>query len=290
MRQGLIHLLLLISIFCASTLQAQESMAEFEPDSRQQLRIIALAPHIVESLYAIGAGEQIIATTEYADYPQAANAIPRVGNYARLQIEEIIALQPDVIISWENGNPADDLARLRQYSIRMVDSHAVNLADVAIELRFLGKLTGREKQAELLAADYENRLTQLKDQYATESKVSVFYELWSRPLRTVSGDDWPQQQLEVCGASNAFQAISEPYPQVSLEKVLVMNPQMIIQPSSHSQSSPDAINWQQWPHLTAVQNNAILHPNADKMHRITTRMLDELEVLCKGIDQARQNP
>ena len=96
-------------------LHANQSQAKSDSDdSLQMQRIIALAPHIVESLYAIGAGQQIIGTTSHADYPKGAEDILQIGNYARLQIEKIIQLKPDVIIAWKTGNPTDDLARLEK--------------------------------------------------------------------------------------------------------------------------------------------------------------------------------
>lgn len=257
-------------------------------DSLQKQRIIALAPHIVESLYAIGAGQQIIGTTAYADYPKAAENILRVGNYARLQIEKIIQLKPDVIIAWKTGNPADDLARLEKYQLKVIYSHPQTLEDVAKELIMLGKVTGRETAANIIAAEYMKKLQKIKNTYANKSKVSVFYELWSRPLRTVANQAWPQQQIELCGASNPFAKAQDDYPSIGLEQVLVTLPQVVIQPGEHSADSPDGLNWPQWQHIPAVKNNFIFHPNADKAHRMTTRMLDEVLILCEQIDTARQ--
>jgi vitamin B12 transport system substrate-binding protein len=257
-------------------------------DSLQKQRVIALAPHIVESLYAIGAGDQIIGTTAHADYPEAAKDILRVGNYARLQIEKIIQLKPDVIIAWKTGNPSDDLARLEKYKLKVVYSHPQTLEDVASELIMLGKLTGREVTANTLANEYLARLEKIKRTYAEQPKVSVFYELWSRPLRTVANNAWPQQQLELCGATNPFANAKDDYPSIGLEQVLVTLPQVVVQPSQHSADSPDGLNWPQWQHIPAVKNNFIFHPNADKVHRMTTRMLDEVLILCEQIDTARQ--
>lgn len=257
-------------------------------DSLQKQRIIALAPHIVESLYAIGAGDQIIGTTAHADYPKAAEDILRVGNYARLQIEKIIQLKPDVIIAWKTGNPTDDLARLEKYNLKVVYSHPQTLEDVANELIMLGKLTGRETAANAVAQQYLTKLQKIKQTYADQAKVSVFYELWSRPLRTVANNAWPQQQLELCGASNPFAKATDDYPSVGLEQVLVTLPQVVVQPSQHSADSPDGLNWPQWQHIPAVQNNFIFRPNADKVHRMTTRMLDEVVILCGKINNARE--
>ena len=270
-------------------LNASQTVAKsVSDDSLQKQRIIALAPHIVESLYAIGAGEQIIGTTANADYPKAAENILRVGNYARLQIEKIIQLKPDVIIAWKTGNPMDDLARLEKYQLKVVYSHPQILEDVANELIMLGKITGRVAVANSVTKKYLLNLQKIKQKYATQNKVRVFYELWSRPLRTVANKAWPQQQMELCGASNPFADAQDDYPSVGLEQVLVTLPQVVIQPGQHSADSPDGLNWLQWQHIPAVKNNFIFHPNADKAHRMTIRMLDEVVVLCEQIDAARQ--
>ncbi|WP_340677474.1 cobalamin-binding protein [Paraglaciecola sp.] len=255
---------------------------------RQQLRIIALAPHIVESLFAIGAGEQIIATTAHSDFPKEASVIPQIGNYARLQIEKIVQLQPDVIIAWKNGNPNEDLSRLAQYHLQVEYSQPITLADVADDILLLGRITGREEQAQQVASRYLEQLHDLQMHYANATPVKVFYELWSRPLRTVANQAWPQQQLELCGASNPFGKASDDYPQVGLEQVLVSLPQVVIQPTMNNSNQADALDWQQWPHIPAAKNNFILHPNADKVHRMTIRMLDEVSVMCEQIEQARQ--
>jgi vitamin B12 transport system substrate-binding protein len=273
-------------------LYANQSQAKIDSDDTlQKLRIIALAPHIVESLYAIGAGDQIIGTTAHADYPKSAEDILRVGNYARLQIEKIIQLKPDVIIAWKTGNPTDDLARMEKYQLKVVYSDPQTLDDVAKELTMLGKITGREAAANLIAEQYLAKLQKIKQTYANLSKVSVFYELWSRPLRTVANKAWPQQQIELCGATNPFSNAKDDYPSIGLEQVLVTLPQVVIQPSQHSAdsvNSPDSLNWSKWQHIPAVKNNFIFHPNADKVHRMTTRMLDEVLILCEQIDAARQ--
>lgn len=288
MRQLKLH------IFCAFVLgllalQPLYSIAKTDSDdSLQKQRIIALAPHIVESLYAIGAGDQIIGTTAHADYPEAAKDLTVVGNYARLQIEKIVQLQPDMIIAWKTGNPSDDLARLQKHQLKVIYSDPQTLEGVGKELIMLGKLTGREKTAKTLANEYLTRLENIKQNYANKQKVRVFYELWSRPLRTVANKAWPQQQLELCGASNPFANAQDDYPAIGLEQVLVTLPQVVIQPGQTGTDNPDGLNWSQWPHIPAAKNNFIFHLNADKVHRMTTRMLDEVVILCEQIDIARK--
>ena len=253
------------------------------------VRIVALAPHIVESLYDIGAGNTIIATTDHSDYPDEAKQIPRVGNYARLQIERIVQLAPDIIIAWRTGNPQEDLARLKKYGMNIVYSDPTTLDSVADELVMLGEITGQTERAEAMAMAYRQRLTELRRTYATATPVTGFYELWARPLRTVANNAWLQKQLDLCGVHNPFAELKDDYPMVSLERVLASQPQVVIQPTPHSAANSDALNWAQWQHIPATANGFIFHPNADKTHRMTVRMLDEVTLLCEKIDGARKH-
>ena len=283
----LVHILwlvILLNVFNPNFALARDNNAE----AKQKKRIIALAPHLVESLYAIGAGDQIIATTAHADYPAAAKNIMVVGNYARLQIEKIIQLKPDVVIAWTTGNPTVDLARLEKYQIKVIYSNPETLEDVAAELRLLGEITGRTEPASKLAEQYLTSLADIKQRYASQENIKVFYELWSRPIRTVAQKAWPQQQITLCGGVNPFADAKDDYPSVGLEQVLITLPQVVIQPSKSTSGDPDNLNWQQWPHVPAAKNGFVFHPNADKLHRMTTRVLEELVVLCEQIDTARQ--
>lgn len=250
--------------------------------------IIALSPHIVEMLYDIGAGEQIIGTTTFADYPEQAKNIPIVGNYLRLQIEKIIYLQPDYIIAWRNGSPSDDLARLEQLGFTIIDSQPNSFEDIAKEMRQFGQLTGHEVQAEIKAQQLLSELENITKQYKNKTPITVFYELWSRPLTTVAKGSWPQQFLDICKAKNPFEQADASYPQVNIEKVLLTPLQIIIQPLSVNQTDREGFNWQDWPVIPAVANKQIIQPNADAMHRMTMRSLTELKKLCTSIDETRQ--
>jgi vitamin B12 transport system substrate-binding protein len=259
----------------------------FSSLSQASQRIIALSPHLTEQLYQLGLGEQIIATTEHADYPAAALLLPRVGNYNHLQIEKILALKPDLIFAWPDGNPAADLDKLRQLGIKIVESNPRQLADIAKELRLLGQQTGTSAVAEQQAKQIEHQLAELRQQYSHKSKVRVFYELWQQPLSTVAQQAWPQQQLELCGAINPFAKAIGDYPQVSLEQVVASMPQLIIQPLSVNE--PRTLHdWSRWPAIPAVKYQQFSQPDSDLMHRTTSRMLQGLRQLCADIDRTRQ--
>ena len=250
--------------------------------------IIALAPHIVEMLYDIGAGEQIIGTTEFADYPEQAKLIPRIGNYAKLQIERVIELQPDIIMAWRSGNPSDDLNRLENLGFTVVYSEPKTFEDIASEIRLFGKLSGHQQQAQQLSDKFITELASLKKTYQNKTAITVFYELWSRPLTTIAKGSWPQQHLNICQAKNPFEQVATPYPQVNIEQVLQTPIELIIQPMSINQKDREGFNWQDWPVIPAVKNQQIIQPDADALHRMTPRSLEELSKLCQAIDGTRQ--
>lgn len=290
--QHKIFAFVLVAFASASTmLYANDSSAIDNVDNNKsefkKQRIITLAPHIIEMLFSLGVGDRVMATTEHSDFPEAANNVPRIGNYARLKIEKILAYEPDLIIAWRTGNPLDDLDRLKKLGLNVVYSDPKNLEDVASELRLLGKLTGTNKRAEELASQYELDLKKLRTTFANKAPITVFYELWSNPLTTVSNNSWPQQHLNVCGATNPFVESITDYPQIGLEQVAIAKPQLIIQPISNGHATPDAVNWLQWNDIPASKHKQLIHPNSDKLHRMTPRLLGELEKLCSSIEESR---
>ena len=167
-------------------------------------RIIALSPHAVEMLYAIGAGDKIVATTDYADYPEAAKKIPRIGGYYGIQMERVMELNPDLIVVWDSGNKAEDINQLRTLGFNLYGSDPKTLEGVAKELEELGQLTGHVEEASKAAAAYRAELSRLRSDNASKSEPKVFYQLWSTPLMTVSKNSWIQQIISVCHGQNVF--------------------------------------------------------------------------------------
>lgn len=250
-------------------------------------RIVALAPHIVEMLFDIGAGNKIVGAVAYSDYPKAALDIPRVGSYHGMQIEKLLALNPDLVIVWKSGNSQSDIDKIKRLGINVVLSNPVNIDDVATELRYFGGLTGHEKQAEIAALAYEKHLKTLRIENQNKQPIPVFYQLWSEPMMTINGSTWINQLIEVCQGVNVFKSNPTPYPKISTENVIVAQPHLMILPDENSDKPQPIIDWQKWPEIPAVKNNKFIHVDADLLHRFSTRMLNGIEDMCEKIDQHR---
>ncbi|AVT50100.1 cobalamin-binding protein [Shewanella baltica] len=248
-------------------------------------RIIALSPHAVEMLYAIGAGDAIVAATDYADYPEAAKKIPRIGGYYGIQMERVMELNPDLIVVWDTGNKAEDINQLRTLGFNLYGSDPKTLEGVAKELEELGQLTGHVEEASKAAATYRAELIRLRVENAKKSEPKVFYQLWSTPLMTVSKNSWIQQIISVCHGQNVFYDAASDYPQVSLENVLLTLPEVILQ--SEEEGNVKGVDWRQWPEIPAVKKQHIYQLNADLLHRATPRALLGVQALCDALDKAR---
>jgi len=245
--------------------------------------VVALAPDIVENLYAVGAGERIVGRVSYADYPEQARAIPLVGDYLRFNIETILSLRPDLVLAWFEGNPEAQLRRLESFGLTVVRLSSSRIEQIPHNLRLLGQLTGREAEAESAAERFETRLAGLTP--AAGSTPTLFYQLWDNPLLTVSDDALIGQAIAFCGARNPFGTRPESAPQVSVEAVIAAAPDLIV--STDEVGDGWRARWLNWPMLPAVRSGALYTLDADRIHRATPRFLDGLQALCAAVADTR---
>jgi iron complex transport system substrate-binding protein len=266
----------------------------FQDDSGQEVRlkaparrIVTLAPHATELLYAAGAGDRLVGTVEYSDYPPAAKKVPRVGSYDRFDLEAISALKPDLIIAWETGNPAAQVAKLKALGLTVYSTQPNRMGDIAGQLERYGSLAGSEAVADAAAAQFRQRLERLRWTYAGKPPVRVFYQIWINPLMTVGGPQIISDAIRLCGGENVFGHLAQMAPTVSIESVLAADPEAIVA-TGMGDARPEWLNeWNKWPRMTAVKRGNLFHINPDLMQRHTPRILEGAEQLCTDLDIAR---
>lgn len=253
-------------------------------------RIVTLTPHATELMFAVGAGQQLVGAVEYSNYPADAEKIPRVGGYSGLNIEAILALQPDVIIYWPEGNPAREIQRLQHLNMPLYASDPNSFADIASSLERYGEISGNTAKGQQAAAQFRQRLNALQQRYAGAGTLRVFYQVWHQPLVTQSGDTFISRVLALCGGENIFANLPMRSPQISEEAVLAENPDVIIA-SGMGEARPEWLDhWRRYAQLKAVKNNHLYHVHPDILHRPTPRLLDGAEQVCRILEQVRQSP
>jgi iron complex transport system substrate-binding protein len=251
-------------------------------------RIISLSPHLTENLFSIGAGDRLVGTVSYSDYPEAALKVPRVGSYNQLDLEGIIAKQPDLILAWHSGNPTTQVQRLENLGFKVFYSESRNFADISRELVALGQLTGKTQESEIAANKLGNGIKELRSQFATQRPLSVFYQIWDQPLMTINGEHLISEMLQVCGGRNIFAKATSLTPRIDRESLLKANPQVILG-GSEGEINPEWLeNWRDFPHLQAVQSGNLFTVNSSLVTRPTLRSLAGATALCKRLSIARQ--
>lgn len=250
-------------------------------------RIVSLAPHLTETLFAAGAGERVVGTVEYSDYPPAASRITRVGGYSRLDLERVAALQPDLIIAWQSGNAAAHVDRLRALGFRIYVSQPNRIDDVASEIERLGVLAGSAPVAGRAAETFRQRLAGLQRRYSGRPPVRTFYEIWKQPLMTVGRQQIISDVIHLCGGDNVFGKLETMAPTVTVEAVIAANPEAIVA-SGMGEARPEWLDdWLRWTTITAVARGNLFFVPPDLIQRHTPRLLDGADLLCRHLETAR---
>jgi iron complex transport system substrate-binding protein len=250
-------------------------------------RIVSLAPHATELLYAADAGERIVGVIETSDWPPAARALPRVGDSRAIDLERILALKPDLVVTWPYTAPMQ-VARLRARGIPVFTSDPKTVEGIAADLERLGTLVGRSARAHELAAGMMRRVAEQRHASAGRRSVAVFYEIWPKPLYTIGGGHLISQALAVCGGSNVFGSLTLPAPVVGTEAVLAARPEVIIAAADDG-LRPDWLDeWRRWPALPAVAAGNLFVVDGNLLHRPGPRFIDGVDELCRTLDTARR--
>jgi iron complex transport system substrate-binding protein len=249
------------------------------------LRIVSLAPNLTELAYAAGAGSTLVGTVEYSDYPDAARALPRVGDAWRVDPERVLELRPDLVLAWSSGTPGDTVARLESLGLRVVSIPTFRLADVATALRTIGKIAGTSAVADASAAAFDAAIRGLRAGHAGVPTVSVFIEIDDEPLYTVNGHHVISEVVELCGGRNVFAELPQLAPPVTLEAVLARDPQVIL--SADDTITDPQVLWRRWTQVAAVRDGTIYSMSSDTLTRATPRLAEGARAVCAALDDTR---
>jgi len=247
-------------------------------------RVVSLAPSVTEMLFAIGAGEQVIAVTPFCDYPPEAAQKPKIG-YTRPSLESLIALHPDLIVAPHEFIRSDLLSKLEEAKVPVFILDAKVIEDIASHLQTLGRMLGRTSDGDRVATALRQRLAELRARTEALSRPRLLYVLNSEPLITVGSGTFLSQLLELAGAANIGADASLPYPRLSMEQVLAKDPELILFPVGQAEGIPEheQAQWRRWSTISAVRNGRLAHIEGDVINRPGPRIALGLERLIDVI-------
>lgn len=256
--------------------------------ARPAQRVIAMAPHITELVYAAGGAGKLVGAMNFSDYPEAARRLPLVGNNEQVDLEKVLSLKPDLLVVWKSGNTSRQLEQLKGLGLPIFYSEPEHLDDIATSLTRLGQLLGTEAAAQAAARDYRRKIAVLGAQYAQRPPVRVFYQIWEKPLFTLNGQHIVSDAIRLCGGQNIFAQLKVLAPSVSTEAVLQANPEAIFGGETHADGERGVAIWREYKGLLAQQRGNLFTLNGELMTRSTPRMADGIAQLCAQLESARQ--
>ena len=252
-------------------------------------QIVALSPGATELLFAAGAGDYVVAAVSHADYPEEATDLPRVGSYDRLDMESILAHEPDLVIGWTSGNPSSQLERIESLGVPLYRSDPRQLEEIATSLERLGALAGSEETAEAEAARFRDAVAELEAEYAGRDPVRVFYQIWPDPVMTVNDEQIISESIRICGGENVFGDLGSLTPRLDAESVLEADPEAIVAGGMGEADDAWLDEWRRYDVLEATAKDNLFFVQPSTIQRPTPRILEGTRALCDKLEQARRN-
>lgn len=250
-------------------------------------RIVSLAPHTTELLFAAGAGERVVATVRYGNFPPAAKKLPVVGDALALDLEAIAALKPDLVVVWMHGAAANQIDRLQALKIPIFHSEPKSLEQIGESLHRLGVLAGTTPVADAAAQAYATELARLRQRYSQRPPVRLFYQVWHQPLMTVNGTHLISDVIRVCGGVNVFANNPVYVPTLSVEAVLATHPRALVTSTLNGVVDDSIALWRPFKAFEPLAKGAVIVLPADYISRHTPRILLATQRLCEGLEQVR---
>ncbi len=245
---------------------------------RPARRIVSLVPSATETLVAIGAAGQIIGVTRYDDVA-AVREVARVGGGLDPSLEQIAALQPDLVIAWQEAKASELRQQLGRLDIPVFGIATQNTADAFAAFERLGALAGRDSAAAAVAAAIRAQLAAVAAAVPGGSRPTVFYVVGTEPLMTAGPGSYISQLLHIAGAETIFPDLAADWPQVSMEAVVQRAPDLLIwpvdaglPPAQQRRAMDAAVTGPGWRQLDAVRCNRIMMVDRALLNRPGPRM------------------
>jgi iron complex transport system substrate-binding protein len=250
-------------------------------------RVISLAPSITEMLFAIGLDREIVAVTPFCDFPAAAAGRPQIG-YANPSLEQIVALNPDLVIAPADFLHPTLLGKLEQLRIPTLVLSARSLKDIEQHLRLFGLVFNRPSQAEGVVNAMRQRMEAANARVRKLRPVRVLYVLNSRPLITVGPGSYIHELLERARAVNIAASAGTAYPRIGMDTVVAGDPEILLFPAGKTETVPvaDREAWKRWTDMTAVRTGRLHTVSSDVINRPGPRIVEALEELISIVHPA----
>lgn len=258
----------------------------FSVASNAAERVVVLAPHLAELSCVVGACNKVVGVVNFTDYPAHMKKLPHVGDAFAVNVEALIGLKPDLVLTWDGGTPPETAARLAALGLRVVPIKVTKLADVATAMERVSQLLGTPQAGRAAALAYRERLAKLSVRYRGVKPLRVMYQIEANPAFTINAQSPISEAMAICGGINVFAGLPQIATPVTKESVLAANPDVVLY-GAQEMASEILHYWAAFPQAKAQKNQNLYPVNADLLGRYSQRMLDGVEQICAALQTAR---
>lgn len=250
--------------------------------SEQPETFVSLAPSSTEILFALGLGEKVIGVTDACDYPEEAKAIEKMGGFQGVDVEKIVAAQPDLIIA-DSLTTKEVVEQLEDLGFAVLAIRATTIEEMLGHIDLIGKAANIGDTAEELIASLRARVSAVNEKtkdIADAERPLVFYEVWHDALMSVGPNTFIHDVIVSAGGRNVMADATTDWPMVDLELLISQNPEVVLL-GHEGQTEADVKARANWQTIDAVINDRVHAVNADLFGRPGPRLVDAVEEVAK---------
>ena len=249
----------------------------------EQMRIVSLAPSVTEDLFALGAGPEVVGVSQYCDYPPQVRDLPRVGSFLTPNLEAIIALRPTLVVGLELSSDVRQIRALNSmgYLVLLVSDDSLQEIETSIEK--VGARINREAEARRLVAQIQLQIAAVQQRLAKVKPERTLMLVGHQPIVAVGAGTYLDELMRIARADNIAAAAGEQWPHLSMEFIIAMRPQVILDGSMGSDPSSSSGFWERYPTIPAVRDHRVLGYAEDPMLHAGPRVGQSLEIIARKV-------
>ncbi len=247
------------------------------------MRIVSLAPSVTETLFALGAGGEVVGVSQYCDYPPEVRNLPRVGSFLTPNLEAIISLRPTIVIGIGLSSDVRQIRALKSMGYRVLMVHDSSLKEIEESIAEVGEAIGRANQARELIAKIKSQIEAVRERVAGVREERALMLVGHQPIVAVGRGTFLNELLEIARADNIAAASGEEWPQLSLEYIIAMRPEVILDGSMGNDPTSPSHFWEKYPTIPAVENHRVFGYPQDPILHSGPRVGQSLETIARTI-------
>jgi iron complex transport system substrate-binding protein len=252
------------------------------------LRVISLAPSVTETLFALGAGDEVVGVSTYCDYPPEVTKITRVGSFLTPNIEQIIALKPDMIIGVPTPGNEEPVKTLQGLGFKIVIVPADTVEQTRTSIAMIAHALSRDAAGRKLVEQFDTRLTAVRERLRGTPLRRVLMVVGQKPLVAVGSGTFQDELIRMARGINVAGATKLAWPHLNLETVIAWAPQVIIDTSMGTEENAQVLQfWKQFPSLPAVREQRLYTYASYQLLRPGPRIPEALDMIARAVHPER---